>query len=136
MRRVCIGMILALAIMPAAARGQEDLKPDQLQKLYKDTLAQLKAAQDRKAELSARVDDLEKQLQEANAQNDQLKRQTADFADRTYFLRTYYAAWLQFIATRPSLKVDWDIYLNTLAPLGASGPIPFTDPEWPLSAKH
>jgi hypothetical protein len=136
MRRVWLGMMVALLALPAAARGQEDLKPDQLQKLYKDTLAQLKAAQDRKAELSARVDDLQKQLQDANTLNDQLKRQTADFADRNYFLRTFYAAWFQFISTRPALKVDWDLYLNTTAPLGAGGLSPFEDPEWPLSAKR
>ncbi len=72
MRRVCIGIMMALLAWPAMARGQDEVKPDQLQKLYKDTLAQLKAAQDRKAELSARVDSLEKQLQEATAQNELL----------------------------------------------------------------
>ena len=136
MRRVCIGIMMALLAWPAMARGQDEVKPDQLQKLYKDTLAQLKAAQDRKAELSARVDSLEKQLQEATAQNELLKRQAADFADKTFFLRSYYAAWLQFIATRPGLKVDWDVFLNSAVPLSPAVQTPMADPEWPLSAMH
>jgi septal ring factor EnvC (AmiA/AmiB activator) len=135
MRSVYIGMIVMLLALPGIARGQDEVKPEQWQKLYKDTLTQLKAAQNRKAELSAQVADLQKQLQTVNTQNDQLKRQVADFADRTFYLRTYYSAWLQFLATRPQLKVDWDLFLNAAVPLTPETQPPFVDPEWPLSDK-
>ncbi|MGA3066537.1 MAG: hypothetical protein ABSF29_06790 [Tepidisphaeraceae bacterium] len=135
MRRVWIVLALALLASPTIAQADDEVKPEDLQKMYKDTLVQLKAAQDRKAELAARVADLEKQLQAANAQNDQLKRQTADFADKTYFLRSYYAAWLEFVSTRPKTKIDWDIFLNSDVPLTPANQVPFIDPEWPLSAK-
>jgi hypothetical protein len=135
MQRVWIGLALAVLGLPGLARADEEVKPEQWQQMYKDTLVQLKAAQDRKAELAATVADLQKQLQAANALNDQLRRQTIDFADKTYFLRSYYAAWLQFVATRPTVKVDWDLFLNNAMPLTPASEAPFIDPEWPLSAK-
>jgi len=135
MRFVWIGLVVMSVALPGVARADDEVKPEEWQKMYKDTLVQLKAAQDRKAELAARVADLEKQLQSANSQNDQLKRQSADYADKTYFLRSYYAAWLQFLSTRPSMRLEWDMFLNTAVPVTPDGAAPFIDADWPLSAK-
>lgn len=131
----------AVMLVAPIARGQ-DVKPEDLQRMYKDTLVQLKAAQDRKAELgtqneklTARVAELEKQAQASGAQIDELKRQVADFSDRTFFLRSSYAAWQQFLANKPDVRMQWQFFLQSSAPPEpVQGPV-FMDPEWPLSAK-
>jgi hypothetical protein len=133
MRRI----IIALAVLALAGivRGQ-DVKPDDLKKLLDQTRLELKTAQDRKAELSARVNDLEKMNQAQAAQLDDLKRRAAAFADKTLFLSTQYAAWTQFINLNPTVRMQWAIFEDTIA-AGNAGQSPlFMDPNWPLSQKH
>jgi septal ring factor EnvC (AmiA/AmiB activator) len=141
MRFVC--SLLAVLILAGTAWGEET-KPEDLKKLYSDTLQQLRAAQDRKTELATQNDKLthqvaalEKTLGEQTAELNELKRQSAAFADKTFFLRTYYAAWEQFIAIHPAIKTQWDFFLANLVPLSAPAPAPtpFMDPDWPLSAR-
>jgi len=134
MRRIisCVTVLLLAGVV----RGQ-DVKPDDLKKLLDQTRAELKSAQDRKAELSARVNDLEKMNQAQAAQLDDLKRKAAAFADRTLFLSTQYAAWAQFISLNPMVKMQWSIFEDTVA-AGSAGTSPlFMDTNWPLSSqKH
>ncbi len=72
--RGCVIVMAAILLMTAAAGADEPLKPEQLKKAYDDALVQLKAAQDRKAELAkenealaAKVEDLKKQLAASSA---------------------------------------------------------------------
>ena len=128
----CFLMVLILATAALA----DTSKPD-------DTLAQLKAAQDRKAELAtengkllAQVAELQKQLQVQGAQLDELKRQAAIIADRTFFLSSHYAAWTQFISANPAIKMQWELFLRMVV-TGSTPQTPlFMDPDWPLSAKQ
>jgi hypothetical protein len=123
-----------MASLTGVASAQDEIKPDELKKLYNDTLVQLKAAQDRKAELAARVEQQEKELQTDNNQIADLQRQLADSAERTYFLRIYYNAWTQFIAAEPDIHKQWDFFLSTALP-APTPQSPFYDPDWPLSAQ-
>jgi uncharacterized membrane protein len=134
-----------LPAVGGVVRGQ-DVKPDDLKKLLNETRAELKTAQDRKADLanenaklSSRVRELEKTNQAQTAQLDDLKRKAAAFADRTLFLSTQYAAWTQFIALNPSVRMQWAIFEDTMAAVDvaktSAAPI-FMDPDWPLSAKE
>jgi len=130
----------AVVLLVAGVAGGQEVKPEDLKKLYNDTLVQLKAAQDRRAELAAenqkltaRIAELEKQLQPTATQNDQLRRQAADAAERSFFLRTYYAAWTQFNSTHPDVKLQWDLFLNRSTLLGSGQQTPIFDPQWPLS---
>jgi len=130
----------AVVLLVAAVAGGQEVKAEDLKKLYNDTLVQLKAAQDRRAELAAenqkltaRIAELEKQLQAADAQNDQLRRHAADAAEHSFFLRSYYAAWTQFISTNPDVKRQWDLFLNRSMPPCLPQPAAFFDPQWPLS---
>jgi septal ring factor EnvC (AmiA/AmiB activator) len=133
MRAVCISLtILALA---GSAWGQA-VKPDDYKKLYNDTLLQLKAAQDRKSELASRVAELESQIQAQNTQINDLKREVAAFSDKTFFLRTQFMAWEQFILANAAIKMQWDYFLQNMIPLATPQPPPFMDPDWPLSAKE
>src|SRR5258708_6417152 len=115
MRTTLLAAAIALfLIIPAGAFADEEVKPEQLKKMYDDALAQLKAAQDRKAELAkendslnAKVQELQKQLAIAQDQVQSLKTEVADNADRTYFLRAYHAAWQRFLARSPELMARW-----------------------------
>jgi hypothetical protein len=134
---IAAGVLLVVPI----ARGQ-DVKPEDLQKMYKDTLVQLKAAQDRKAELateneklSAQVEGLQKQLAANSSQIADLKRQVADFSDRTFFLRSFFASWQQFITQQPPVRIQWQLFLQSSAPIDPAPTPLFIDPQWPLSAK-
>lgn len=133
MRSLCIGLIILA--LTSSAWGQA-VKPDDYKKLYNDTLLQLKAAQDRKTELATRVSELQNQLQAQTAQLDDLKRQVAAFSDKTFFLRTQFLAWEQFILANPSIKMQWNYFLENMVPLTAPEPPPFMDPDWPLSVKE
>src|SRR4029453_6807726 len=75
------------------ALAQDASNPEQLKKLYDDALAQLKAAQDRKNELAtqneqltAKVADLQKQLDQAKTEMLELKRQDAENAEKNFYL--------------------------------------------------
>jgi septal ring factor EnvC (AmiA/AmiB activator) len=134
MRRI-IGCLMVLLF--AGAVHAQDVKPDDLKKLLDQTRAELQRAQDRKAELSARVNELEKATQAQAAQLDDLKRAAAAVADRTLFLSTQYAAWTQFLALNPALKSQWTLFEDSIAAAGTmQPPAPFfMDPNWPLSQK-
>jgi len=108
-----------LFAVPATSFADDEVKPEQLKKMYDDALGQLKAAQDRKAELvkeneslTAKVADLQKQLAAAQDQVQTLKHEVADTADRTYYLRAYHAAWQKFLTRYPEVMARWKLYLG------------------------
>jgi septal ring factor EnvC (AmiA/AmiB activator) len=110
--------VLLLAV-PASSFADDEVKPEQLKKMYDDALGQLKAAQDRKAELAkenesltAKVADLQKQLAASQDQVLTLKREVADNADRTYYLRANHAAWQKFLDRYPEVMARWKLYLG------------------------
>ena len=125
---------MLLIVMPIGASHEDEVKPEQLKKMYDDALAQLKAAQDRKAELAketesltAKVTELQKQLAAAQEQVTSLKREVADSADKTYYLRAYHAAWQRFLSNYPELTLKWKAYLGR----GAFS-LPSDFPDYPL----
>jgi septal ring factor EnvC (AmiA/AmiB activator) len=113
-------MAMVLLLMPAViSRGDEPVKPEQLKKAYDDALVQLKAAQDRKAELakendalSAKVEELKKQLAESQAQVESLKHDVSDSEEKTFYLRSYHAAWQSFMRRYPEVMARWKLYLG------------------------
>ncbi len=137
-------MIVSLAVLMAATSAWGDnVKPDDLERMFHDTLIQLKEAQNRKAELAtenekltARVAELEKQVSAQSVQLDEIKRQESALADKTLFLRSHYAAWEQFIAANPGVREQWEIFMRTLAWVSAPEPGIFMDPEWPVSMER
>jgi hypothetical protein len=140
-RAICIG--LALLLFAGDARGQDEPKPEDLKKMYNDTLVQLKAAQDRKTQLAteneklaAHVAQLEKQVAVQGAQIDQLRHQPDAYSEQTFFLHIQCLAWQQFLDENPLIKLQWDFYLERLTmPLGLFLQPAFFDPNWPLSSR-
>ena len=130
-RRVVVAVLLAAgAALPSAARAQDD--PKELKAKYDDAVAQLKAAQDRKNELSVENDALKQRVADLEGQ---VKSSDDTWAERTFHLRAANAAWTAFLRTRPALKGDWDRFISA----GPVVPDPLVtadlvDEQWPLSA--
>jgi septal ring factor EnvC (AmiA/AmiB activator) len=138
---VVVVLFAGFALLPvSSALAQDEPKPDQLKKMYDDALAQLKQAQDRKNELAAendklnaKVADMQKQLDAEKARVDEVNRQAASYSDKTFFLRSHYAAWRRFIQRYPKLEAEWRVYLDG-GPTEATPSQDVIDSDWPLSA--
>jgi septal ring factor EnvC (AmiA/AmiB activator) len=120
MMRLCATVMAAVLLIAATtAPADEPLKPEQLKKAYDDALVQLKAAQDRKAELAkenealgVKVEELKKELAASQGQIDTMKREIADNDDRSFMLRSYRAAWQRFIGLYPEIRSRWNLFLG------------------------
>lgn len=107
MRKVT-GVILLLAMAaPVWAEGE-----DQLQRMYDNALAQLRAAQERRNELAkenekltASVADLEKRLAEA-------KTDLASMTEKSFRLRAEYGAFQDFLRRYPAIDARWRSYMR------------------------
>jgi septal ring factor EnvC (AmiA/AmiB activator) len=126
---------LTVFLVAGAAYGQ-NATPQDLQKVNAELKAELAQAQDRKAELSTRVAELEKQNNAQAAQIETLQKQAEGFADRTLFLGAHFAAWQQFIAANPAIQYQWEVF-EAMTGLGNNpreNPV-LVDTNWPLSSK-
>lgn len=112
--------VAVLAVAPrSAAAGQDNLKPEQWKKMYDDTLAELRAAQDRKNELAkqnerlgAEVERLKKELAGTQGEMASLRAQAAEQAERTFFLRSHYALWRKFLSLYPTVELRWRLFVG------------------------
>ena len=118
MRALVWAVAVLLALSAGLALAQDAANPEQLKKLYDDALAQLKAAQDRKNELATqneqlntKVQELQKQLDQVRGEVLELKRHDAESAEKSFFLRSHYAAWQSFVENYPELKARWKRFL-------------------------
>jgi cell division protein FtsB len=137
MRWFCAIVVL---LVGSIALGQDAPQPDQLKKMYDNVLGQLRQAQDRKNELAAeneklntKLNDLQKQFDSLKTKNDEANREAAGFAERTFFLRSQYAAWQEFIHHFPKLETRWKLFLVG-APITGGESTALIDADWPLSA--
>ena len=146
-----VGMwALALSLgLATAAAAEDEPKPEEWKRMYQDASAQLRAAQDRKAEmaaenaklaaqnvkLAARAAELEKQAQAAAAQADVLRRDVDGFAQRTFCLRAFYSAWESFGRWDPAAVAAWRAFVGHTIPVFPDETPAFRDPLWPVSAK-
>ena len=130
---VTAAVALSTVALTAGLAAAQEPNPEQLKKLYGDALAQLKAAQDRKNELAqqneqltAKVQELEKQLAGLRGEMTDLKRGDAEAAEKTFLLRSHFAAWNDFVDRYPELKARWKRFLQAdlLSPRNDL-------PEWP-----
>jgi hypothetical protein len=142
-RGVC-GLLVAvlLGVMPpASARADDKQDPEQLKKAYDDALVQLKAAQERKNQLAAdneklagQLSDLQKQVDRMKEEMDKIKRADAEQADQTFFLRSHFHAWQNFIRRYPDLQGRWKAYFDNPL-LSTPRPVPGSiDLDWPPGA--
>ena len=140
MRALAWAAVAAVALSAGLALAQEAANPEQLKKLYDDALAQLKAAQDRKNELAqqneqltAKVTELQKQLDQLRGEALELKRRDAENAEKTFYYRSHHAAWQAFVENYPELKARWKRFLESDL-LSGDNPLPtLADPRFPPS---
>lgn len=117
---VIVGAVVLGFLSAGEARAQEEIKPEQLRKMYDDAIANLKAAQDRKNQLAeeneklkADIARLQGEVNELHIRTRSLEGDAARFAARTYDLRLHLAAWEQFIQRHPSLRIKWELFLQS-----------------------
>jgi septal ring factor EnvC (AmiA/AmiB activator) len=129
---------LSLTMAPRFARADDEPKPEELKQMYQKALDQLKSAQERKTQLAAeneqlkaRVAELEKQLAATQARTAELQKQADASAEKTFFLRSHYAAWQEFLRRYPRLQIRWKIFLEDEALFPRHDATPFLEPEWP-----
>jgi septal ring factor EnvC (AmiA/AmiB activator) len=134
-----VAALLASFAFVRGAMAQES--PEQLHRMYDDALKELKNAQERKNQLAeendklkATVEDLKKQLAAANQQVGDLKRDQTEQADKTFYLRSHYAAWQAFLRQYPELLGRWKAYMEAdfLTPKSVLPPLTI-DGQWPPS---
>jgi hypothetical protein len=129
-----------LLIGAGSALGQEDPRPEQLRTLYEDALVQLRLSQDRKNELASENEELQKQIAKLETELTELSHQLLDArreldgqAEKTFFLRSHYAAWHVFMQRHPGLLARWRMFLEADPLAVPNEPVEFYDPHWPLS---
>jgi hypothetical protein len=103
---------ILVVLASSVAHAQEPPKPEDLNRAYQDALGQLKAAQDRKNELSNENMKLLEQVSQLQQQLTEARRELDRSADRTYFYRSHYAAWQVFIRQYPQLMARWTVFLK------------------------
>ena len=128
-----------LAGVAGVALAQDAPKYDELKKQYDNAVASLKVAQDAKndlanknLELTKQIETLQKQLGDVMRERDDLARQAATHAERTYQLRSSLAAWQEFMKRYPTLHNRWKIFLEAELLEPANEPPALPEPAWPF----
>ena len=85
--------------------------------------------------LKAQVADLKKQIEQMQGRMEEMKRVDAEHAEKTFFLRSHYAAWKAFINQYPDLMARWKLYIRNDF-LTTPKELPEgVNPEWPPGAE-
>jgi predicted nuclease with TOPRIM domain len=136
---VALGCWAAVWSVSPVVIAQEPPKYDDLKKMYDDALAKMKSSQDAKNALAAEKDALAKQLEDVRKQldavtkeRDELQRESTTYAEKTFNLRSYHAAWQEFLRKYPPLQAKWKVFLDAEL-LRAGNELPtLVEPEWPF----
>jgi predicted nuclease with TOPRIM domain len=129
-------MLVAAVVVATAGltQAQDQPNPEELNRKYQDALTQLKAAQDRKNELATENEKLTARVAELEKQIEQAKRESATFAEQTYQLRVQYAAWQSFLQIHPAMLARWRLFLESSPLAFPQVPMDFLNPTDPLPA--
>jgi septal ring factor EnvC (AmiA/AmiB activator) len=114
-----LGVLAVVMLTTAAVSADDKPNPDQLKKAYDDALIQLKESQNSKNELakendrlSKQVEDLKKQLSLTQHRTQDLEQRAAENDEKSFQLRSFYAAWRAFLQIHPELMIQWQRYLG------------------------
>ncbi len=125
------------------ALAQEQPNYEQLKSQYDAAVKQMELGQERRNQLAKEADDLKarladtsKQLEAAREQIDAMRRDAAQWQDRTFFYRAHYAAWRLFIQNYPELLGKWDAMMRaSIDAPSANGP-EFLQEDWPFDVSE
>jgi alanyl-tRNA synthetase len=134
MNRIAVFVGLAALGIASAAPAQDENNPQVLRTQNAELQSQLKAAQDRKNELGQENEKLQAQIVQQEKELESLRHDKAEFSERTFFLRTHYAAWQVFLRRYPEMMARWKYFMES--PVTAPNPLPeIMDSDWPLSSR-
>jgi regulator of replication initiation timing len=145
MRWICVlvaaGWMVWQVPGATAQDNLDNLSSEQLRRMYGDAVVQLKTAQDRRNELARENTELAKENEKLRAKIAQLEREvqqaqtaTNAIADKTFQARAERAAFQEFLAVNPSIRIQWQIFTEkSLLAAPDSGGLPGAD--WPLPDK-
>lgn len=135
----CVLLALAITWITSTARAQEQPKYEVLKKMYDDAIGSLKEAQNKKNELATKneelakqVAELQKQLDATTKERDELQRQAATYAEKTFNLRSFYATWHEFMKRYPALQAKWKVFLDAELLKSNNDAPSLAEPEWPF----
>jgi septal ring factor EnvC (AmiA/AmiB activator) len=140
MRPAFWAAVLACSLV-STAPAQDVRQSNDWKKMYEDASTQLRAAQNRKSELAtdnakltARVAELQTQLQSAQLAAENLRRQVDADQEQTRMLQAFYAGWDSFTRRRPVILDQWRAYWGQDIPgLPDNSLSLLSDPQWPLT---
>jgi predicted nuclease with TOPRIM domain len=135
----CVLLALAITWLTSTAQAQEQPKYEVLKKMYDDAIGSLKEAQNKKNELATKneelakqVAELQKQLDNTTKERDELQRQAATYAEKTFNLRSFYATWHEFMKRYPTLQAKWKVFLDAELLKSNNDAPSLAEPEWPF----
>jgi hypothetical protein len=112
MRQFLLAIIIVAAVNVGWAQDQTT-NPDELNRKYQDALAQLNLAQERKNQLATENEKLTARVLELEKQLEQAQNQAATLASQTFSLRAHQVAWTRFIRRYPTLQERWRLFLES-----------------------
>jgi hypothetical protein len=127
-----LGVWAVVALTATAVWADDKPNPDQLKKAYDDALVQLREAQNSKNELARENDRLKGQVEDLKKQLAELGRRVAGNDEKTFQLRSFYAAWQAFLQIHPDLLVRWQRYLGDDALAVPQRTVPLLDLDFPI----
>ncbi len=133
-RSLCVVMLVLASA--GIAFAQDEPRPEMLKKMYGDALVQLKAAQARKNELADENEKLAARAAELQKQVAELRSQAESLTEKTFFLRSHYAAWQDFVRQYPGIMARWKIYMETGWSDTPQETGHLIDRDWPLSTAN
>jgi regulator of replication initiation timing len=141
MRWSAFGMA-AVLLFAQVTVAQEQPKLEQLERDYKSALDQLSAAQKRKNELATEneklvqeIESLKAQLQTSQEKVTDLERKAEKVAERTFFYRSYYAAFNQFLRLYPHIMARWQVFMENDLLTAPRPSEHLADPAWSTPAE-
>lgn len=135
MRWICVFVAAAIALQVPCVLAQDGLSSDQLRRMYDDAVVQLKTAQDRRNELARENEKLRSrpiQLEAIQKELDKVQREANIVADKTFEARSEHAAFQEFLAANPFIRIQWQAFSGKCLldvpscgdPLGVDWPLP------------
>ena len=137
MRWICVFVAAVIALEVPCVLAQEGLSSDQLRRMYDDAVVQLKTAQDRRNELARENEKLRSRLIQLDAiqkELEKVQREANLTADKTFQARSEHAAFREFLAANPFIRLQWQAFLGNDLPGVASCDDPL-GVDWPLPHK-
>lgn len=128
MRRSLAGLLLLAICSPVFGDGEVNV--DQLNRMYDQAVAQLRAAQDRRNELAKENEKLTAQIRDMEKQILKAKTEAQAGDERTSKMRVEYDAFQDFLKRHPGVDLRWRLFVGSGA---AETLLDQLNSDWPFT---